>query len=357
MPKDAQVFVRPLTNEERQSLEQVYHQTGDTITKTRCHILLLSADGYSVPQIARLVYYSADTIARCIQDFNGSGLEAILHTRGGGRPPKVTPDYSRRLLEAVASDPRDLGCPFSVWTAELLTAYLAEQTGIILDESRVRYYLHAAAYHLRRPVLSVTSSDPEYASKVARLAELQRQARAGLIDLYYEDEVDVALLPGVLRCWCRRGQQRKLVTPRQNQKRYGAGLTNWMTGTFYWALGEHKDNTLFRAVLAQLLQTATGEAAPTPPRKQYVVIDNYRIHFAKPVQAFLAAHPEIELVTLPTYSPKLNPVERLWKHLRRRVTHNHFFGTIEAVLAAVTAFFAELAASPTTVRSVAGLAA
>jgi len=72
----------------------------------------------------------------------------------------------------------------------------------------------------------------------------------------------------------------------------------------------------------------------------------------------LAAHQEeIELVTLPTYSPKLNRVERFWKHLRRRVTHNAFFQTIDRLLDAVTGFFHDMAASPETVRSVARLAA
>lgn len=54
-------------------------------------------------------------------------------------------------------------------------------------------------------MLSVSSPDPEYEQKSARLQELQRQAEAGEIDLYYEDEVDLALLPGVMRCWSQRG--------------------------------------------------------------------------------------------------------------------------------------------------------
>ena len=44
---------------------------------------------------------------------------------------------------------------------------------------------------------------------------------------------------------------------------------------------EHKDNALFRLVLSQLV--SCGQAPePTAPRKKYVVVDNYRIHFAKP---------------------------------------------------------------------------
>jgi len=236
----------------------------------------------------------------------------------------------------------------------LLAEYLAAETRIRLDESRIRHYLHLHGYELLRPVLTVASPDPEYESKRVKIEELQRRAQAGEIDLYYEDEIDLALLPTITHCWCKRGHQRKIETPRKNQKRYGAGLIHWVSGQLYWATSDHKDNALFRAVLSQVLEPSKADAK----RKVYVVIDNYRIHFAKPVLALLAAHADqIELVTLPTYSPQLNPVERFWKHLRRKVTHNTFFHTVERLLEAVTEFFQNLAACPDTVRSVAGLAA
>lgn len=236
----------------------------------------------------------------------------------------------------------------------MLADYLAEETGIHLDESRIRYYLHAHGYELLRPVLTVASPDPDYDSKRARIEELQQQAERGEIDLYYEAEIDLALLPTVMQCLCKRGHQRKIETPRKNQKRYGAGLIHWVSGKLYWATSEHKDNALFRSVLCQVLDPAKSVAG----RKIYVVVDNYRIHFAKPVLALLADHADlIELVPLPTYSPQLNPVERFWKHLRRKVTHNAFFQTIDRLLEAVTGFFQALATCPDTVRSVAGLAA
>ena len=111
---------------------------------------------------------------------------------------------------------------------------------------------------------------------------------------------------------------------------------------------------MFRSVLGQLIEP-DGEQ---PARKKYVVVDNSRIHFAKPVLAFLQAHQdEIELVCLPAYSPKLNPVERFWKQLRRQVTHHHFFQTIERLMDAVVSFFRDMAASPDLVCHVAGVAA
>jgi putative transposase len=348
------VYVRKLSVDEQQVLQQLYHRTSDVTIKTRCQIILLSAKPMSVPQIAQVTFYSEDTVARSIHEFNQHRLDSLVPAAKGGRPPKITPDYSNRLLSLIEQDPRELGCPFSNWTASLLAEHLAAETGLRLDESRIRYYLHAHDYELLRPVLTVASPDPDYDSKRVRIEALQRQAEAGEIDLYYEDEIDLALLPTITHCWCKRGHQRKIETPRQNQKRYGAGLIHWVSGKLYWATSEHKDNALFRSVLSQVLEPSEGVCR----RKVYVVIDNYRIHFAQPVLALLTAHADqIELVSLPTYSPQLNPVERFWKHLRRKVTHNAFFQTIERLLDAVTGFFQQLAAHPDIVRSVAGLAA
>ena len=174
-------------------IEELYHRTPDATIKTRCQIIVLEASPMSVLQIAQVIFYSEDTVARCFHEFHQSRWERLLPSPKGGRPPKVTPDYMKRLLSIIEQDPRRLRCPFSNWTAPLLAEYLAQETGIRLDESRVRHYLHAHNYELLRSVLTVASPDLEYDSKRARIEDLQRQAEAGTIDLYYEDEINLAL--------------------------------------------------------------------------------------------------------------------------------------------------------------------
>ncbi len=60
------------------------------------------------------------------------------------------------------------------------------------------------------------------------------------------------------------------------------------------------------------------------------------------------------MVPLPTYSPKLNLIERLWKYLHRQVTHNHLFEDIADLVAAVEQFFIDMRDCPALVLSVIG---
>lgn len=68
------------------------------------------------------------------------------------------------------------------------------------------------------------------------------------------------------------------------------------------------------------------------PRERHgrvvLVIDNAPWHRGKPIDAALAEHPHLEFYRLPSYSPQLNPIERFWKKLRRRATHNRLFDTL-----------------------------
>jgi putative transposase len=49
---------------------------------------------------------------------------------------------------------------------------------------------------------------------------------------------------------------------------------------------------------------------------------------------------------LPTYSPWLNPIEMLWRHFRREVTHGAPFERVKAVLAAAQDCFAQYNREP-----------
>jgi putative transposase len=67
-----------------------------------------------------------------------------------------------------------------------------------------------------------------------------------------------------------------------------------------------------------------------------------------------AAAGRLVLLYLPTYSPWLNPIERLWRQFRRDVTHCELFETVKALLAAARDFFDRCNEQPDRVSSIIG---
>lgn len=271
----------------------------------------------------------------------------------GGRP-KVDEPYRAALQATVEQAPRAVEQQFSTWTCQDLAQYLANRGRVLLSAETVRRHLRKLGYRIVRPVLSIASPDPEYAVKAAVLEDCQAQARRGEIVLLFEDEVDLNLLPGVLGCWTLRGQQRKVPTPGVNVKRYGFGAVNFMTGQLTHAIGERKNSDGFIQLVEQIVATYCPGASWQGP-KVMLVIDNYIIHRSQKTAAVLAKYADrLGVVPLPTYSPKLNLIERLWKHLRRKVTHNYLFAGIDDLVAAVKQFLTDLDSHRVEVLSVIG---
>jgi transposase len=72
-----------------------------------------------------------------------------------------------------------------------------------------------------------------------------------------------------------------------------------------------------------------GRVYPADKHKEVVLlIDNAPWHRGELVNQALAENPHLVFKRLPSYSPQLNPIERFWKKLRRRATHNRLFDTL-----------------------------
>lgn len=72
--------------------------------------------------------------------------------------------------------------------------------------------------------------------------------------------------------------------------------------------------------------------------KIHVILDNARYHHAQDVQNYVEKS-RIQLVWLPSYSPNLNLIERLWKMFKEHVTYNKYYPTFEEFKEKTIKFF------------------
>jgi len=115
-----------------------------------------------------------------------------------------------------------------------------------------------------------------------------------------------------------RGFAPKGQTPviRVNSKRHGLSVISTVTnkGQMRWRIF---DGALNADILIDFLRRLIKGAS----KKLFLILDNLRVHHAKPVKAWLAEHADaIEVFYLPSYSPELNPDEMANADIKQAVT-------------------------------------
>lgn len=325
----------------RKRLERLARQTHSKSVYRHCQIILLLAARRHPDAIAADLGCHVCTVYRMRRAYRQGGTRALLVKHSPGRPRALSPAQVQQLDQTVAQEPRALAQNFSNWSSKLLLIYLHWPVHAVT----LWRYLRRLAWHWSRPVERVASPDPRYAAKARYLRHLRHQARQGRIHLYYADEMDVALLPTLSGRWMRCAEQVQVDTPGKNAKQYVFGAVHYTTGGLVWLPWTNKNNVGFRHLLTQVLAQHQPDG-----RRIVIAVDNFRIHNAKAVQAWLRSHREqIRLYFLPTYAPRLNPIERVWRHFRRHVTDNYFFRTMARLMTATVSFLNELAQSPDSV--------
>jgi hypothetical protein len=91
--------------------------------------------------------------------------------------------------------------------------------------------------------------------------------------------------------------------------------------------GQSKQQRLQVAFAAHLRDIARAYPASAYP-EVVITIDNAPWHRGALMEHVLATHPHLRVKRLPSYSPQLNVIERFWRVLRRRATHNRLFASM-----------------------------
>ncbi len=142
------------------------------------------------------------------------------------------------------------------------------------------------------------------------------------IQLWCEDEVHFQRHSSLIRMWAPKGQQPRVLSPSVRHKVGFFGALNLKTGRLVTQEAPIFNGETFGDFIRYLLQSTQG--------KIYLILDNARWHRSKDLQEFFEANQDrLELIFLPAYSPELNPIERVWRVIRRQVTHNRYFLSIE----------------------------
>jgi transposase len=162
------IFVRPLSDTERQQLEAGL-RSSDAFVLRRCQILLASARGELAPQIAQHLGCDAETVRNAIKAFHQSGLAAL--GKGSSRPHTSHAAFPGEKAEPLRAllhqSPRTFDQPTNLWTLEL-AAEVSFQQGLTPERvsgETIRATLARLGVRWQRAKEWITSPDPAYARK------------------------------------------------------------------------------------------------------------------------------------------------------------------------------------------------
>jgi transposase len=161
-----------------------------------------------------------------------------------------------------------------------------------------------------------------------------KKANAGELVLLSQDEARFSMIPTLRTTLGVKGHRPLVGTLDCHDVLYVFGALNLVTGRLTTCLIERphpptrsKQHYLHAAFARHLRGIARAYPA-TQYARVVVVIDKASWHRGALVTAVLQACPHLELYRLPSYSPQLQVIERFWKVLRRRATHNRLFPTM-----------------------------
>jgi transposase len=294
-------------------------------------VLLLCAAGRPPTEIAAFLFCSRSSIYRIVRAYR-SGTRVCLHNAEGQLvPPSPLSGLSVTLQQALvpmrATVPQAYGWCRTRWRCATLALTLHAQHGVTVSAETVRRWLPTLGWVWKRAKLIAKDNNPCRAERLARIRWVWEH-RPPWAALVFADELDLHLLPKVGAMWMPKGPQGTGRTPGQNAQQYLAGALDVTTGTLWHCLGARKTNVLFRDLLALL------EARyPAPQyRRLYVVVDNCTIHKAKAVGQGLASQLRLQLLFLPPYCPRANPIERAFGEVPDKGTRNHTRAHLEELV-------------------------
>ena len=309
-------IIAAIPDEERLLMRKEAQQTLDKNYARRLIAILMLHQGMTVTDVARILCAARSSVGRWINWFTLHGVEGLKSLKAGRAQRWPVADILKLLPLLVQRSPQDFGWLRSRWSTELLARIVNRLFNVVLHPSTLHRYLKMAGIVWRRAAPTLKIKDPHSEEKrlAIRLALARKQTEH---PVFYQDEVDIDLNPKIGADWMRKGQQKRIATPGQNQKHYLAGALHSGTGKIHYVSGSSKNSDLFIRLLVALRCTYRRAKTIT------LVLDNYVIHKSRKVGRWLEKNGKFRLLFLPTYSPWLNPIELLWLSLHETITRNH----------------------------------
>ncbi len=302
-----------------------YHHPHPHVQR-KMEVLWLKSHALPHQQIASLAGVSLRTAQRYLDEYLEGGLKQVRRCKWRG-PRTELLRHERSIEEHFWDHPPR--------TAKQAAKAIFERTGVRRGLTQVRAFLKTHLGLRYRKVAAIPvppkKTIEEHAREQARflrqeLEPVLAQARAGRRVVYFVDAAHFVWAPFLGCLWCLT---RLFVRSATGRKRYSVlGALDAVTHQIVRVCDE---GYVTAETVCLLLRALAGAGSRVPIT---IVLDNARYQRCELVQA-LARQLGIHLLFLPSYSPNLNLIERLWRFVRKQSLNSTWFDSFEEFKAAI----------------------
>jgi len=312
------------------SLHRAY-KSGDAKMVRRILVLLDYSCGDCPDTIASKHGIARSSVYAWLKQLLIEGLASLKPQWKGGRPCKLSKKQKKCLCDWIKAGPQAAGYTSGSWSGLVVQDLIWQQFGVLYNAHYVCELLKSLGFSYQKARFV-----SDHLDEMTRLVwmkqtfpEIKRQAQAVNGLLLFGDEASFAQWGSLSYTWALRGQQPVVKTTGKRKAYKVFGLIDLFSGQlFYQAIEARFNSDSYIAFLKQVLRQTQQPV--------FLVQDGARYHTSKATRQFF--HEQTKRLTvaqLPSYSPDYNPIEFLWRALKRRTTHNQYFPEFDTLVNSV----------------------
>ncbi len=325
------IALRNKTRNELEKLFQTARNRDDLATVIRIMAISAVTKGNTYLQVGMILKVTEESIRLWVRAFLLEGPEGLISKRGPGRPSKLTKSQRRELDKIITEGPAAAGFPGACWRSPMVQSLIRDKFGVIYSPNYISQLLKNMGFTYQKAKFVADHKDPERRKEWLKktwpeIRELAAQKNAHIL---FGDEVSFPQWGSLTYTWAKKGQQPVVKTSGKRKGYKVFGLIDYFTGRFYSKCHEGQLNSeSYMTFLKEVLWRT---------RKHIILIqDGAKYHTSAAMREFFENHADrITVYQLPSYSPDYNPIEKLWKKVKEKEIHLHYFPTFDSLKAKV----------------------
>ena len=303
----------------RMDKEDARFQTLEQLHERRKQIVRLHRKGYGVMRIVELSGLSYPTVRGVIDLYEQGGVVAIkpaFRGKRAGEGRSLTGEQEQRVRQVICDKrPEQLKMDFALWNRAAVMQLIERECGIKLSVRGVGNYLKRWGFTPQKPIKRAYEQRPEavQAWLDEQYPEIEARAKSEGGEIHWGDETALVNTDVRGRSYAPAGKTPVAFAVGGTRQKLSMIATVTNQGKTRWMIIDEAFNS---DKLIEFLESLIKDAG----KKVFLILDNLRVHHSKPVKAWVAERlNKIELFYLPSYSPELNPEERLNADLKHAI--------------------------------------